>query len=108
EAAVRGTSDVAAAVVASTLTTVAVFFPITFVEGVAGELFGDLSIAVVSSLVASLVVALVLVPTLAALERGEVRVEASEGGAVGVLGAASPGRAALDEIVVAPTAELQQ
>lgn len=68
EASVRGVSDVATAVVASTLTTVAVFFPISFVEGVAGELFGDLSIAVVSSLLASLVVALFAVPTLAALE----------------------------------------
>src|SRR5690606_13396488 len=56
------------AVTASTLTTVAVFFPISFVEGVAGELFGDLSLAVVASLLASLAVALVLVPMLAALE----------------------------------------
>ncbi|MEZ4321546.1 MAG: efflux RND transporter permease subunit [Myxococcota bacterium] len=68
EASALGTSDVAAAVVASTLTTVAVFLPISFVEGVAGELFGDLSLAVVSSLLASLAVALLLVPTLAALE----------------------------------------
>ena len=58
--AVRGASDVAAAVTASTLTTVAVFFPLTFVEGVAGELFGDLAIAVVASLVASLLVAIFL------------------------------------------------
>ena len=67
-AAARGTADVAAAVIASTLTTVAVFAPIAFVEGVAGELFGDLALAVVSSLVASLAVALLLVPTLAGLE----------------------------------------
>ena len=63
-----GVEDVAAAVTASTLTTVAVFFPITFVEGVAGELFGDLAVAVVSSLVASLVVALFGVPILAAVQ----------------------------------------
>ena len=63
-----GVSDVAAAVVASTLTTVAVFAPIAFVEGIGGELFGDLSIAVVGSLVASLAVTLFLVPTLAALD----------------------------------------
>ena len=49
DAAVRGVQEVAAAVTASTLTTVAVFFPITFVEGVAGQLFGDLALAVVSS-----------------------------------------------------------
>lgn len=75
EASAKGTADVAAAVVASTLTTVAVFLPISFVEGVAGELFGDLSLAVVSSLVASLAVALLLVPTLAALEVQVVSVD---------------------------------
>lgn len=69
-AAVRGASDVAAAVTTSTLTTVAVFFPLTFVEGVAGELFGDLAIAVVASLIASLLVAIFLVPMLAALGVG--------------------------------------
>ncbi|MBN2799111.1 MAG: efflux RND transporter permease subunit [Deltaproteobacteria bacterium] len=68
DAAVDGTADVAMAVTASTLTTVAVFFPIVFVEGVAGELFGDLAMAVVSSLLASLLVALFLVPTLASLQ----------------------------------------
>ena len=67
EAAVKGVGEVSAAVVASTLTTVAVFAPIAFVEGIGGELFGDLSMAVVGSLLASLVVALFLVPTLAAL-----------------------------------------
>ena len=67
-AAVQGASEVAAAVTASTLTTVAVFLPIAFVEGVAGELFGDLALAVVSSLVASLAVALLAVPMLAAVQ----------------------------------------
>jgi len=70
DASIRGTREVAAAVTASTLTTVAVFLPIHFVEGVAGQLFGDLALSVVFSLLASLVVALVLVPMLAA--RGEV------------------------------------
>jgi HAE1 family hydrophobic/amphiphilic exporter-1 len=67
-AAVNGTRDVSAAVVASTLTTVCVFLPITFVEGVAGQLFGDLSMTVVFSLLASLAVALFFVPMLAAQE----------------------------------------
>jgi HAE1 family hydrophobic/amphiphilic exporter-1 len=67
DAAVVGTADVASAVVASTLTTVAVFFPIAFVEGVAGELFGDLSLAVVASLMASLAAALFAVPMLSSL-----------------------------------------
>ena len=66
DAAVKGASEVAAAVTASTLTTVCVFLPIGFVEGVAGQLFGDLSLAVVFSLLASLVVALFFVPMLAA------------------------------------------
>ncbi|MFQ5527240.1 MAG: efflux RND transporter permease subunit [Thermoanaerobaculia bacterium] len=64
-AAVRGTSEVRGAVVASTLTTIAVFFPMVFVEGVAGQAFGDLGLAVVISLLASLGVALFLIPMLA-------------------------------------------
>ncbi len=64
-AAIRGTAEVRGAVVASTLTTVAVFLPMIFVQGVAGQTFGDLSIAVVTSLLASLAVALWLIPMLA-------------------------------------------
>ncbi|HEX2855103.1 MAG TPA: efflux RND transporter permease subunit [Opitutaceae bacterium] len=64
---VRGTSEVAMPVVASTLTTVAVFFPIVFVEGVAGQMFGDMALAVVFSQIASLIAALYLIPMLAAL-----------------------------------------
>ena len=67
-AAVAGTAGVAASVTASTLTTVAVFLPIAFVEGVAGQIFGDMSLAVVFSLLASLAVALFFVPVLAASE----------------------------------------
>jgi HAE1 family hydrophobic/amphiphilic exporter-1 len=64
-AAIRGTSEVRAAVAASTFTSIAVFFPMVFVEGVAGQAFGDLGMAVVVSLLASLVVALYLIPMLA-------------------------------------------
>lgn len=64
-AAIRGTSEVYGAVVASTLTTVAVFLPMVFVEGIAGQVFGDLSLAVVTSLLASLAVAVYFVPMLA-------------------------------------------
>ena len=63
---VRGTAEVKGAVVASTLTSIAVFFPMVFVEGVAGQAFGDLGLAVIVSLLASLVVALYLIPMLAA------------------------------------------
>jgi HAE1 family hydrophobic/amphiphilic exporter-1 len=66
-AAVRGTREVGAAVTASTLTTVAVFLPIAFVEGVAGQLFRDLALTVVLSLLASLVQALFVVPMLSVL-----------------------------------------
>jgi HAE1 family hydrophobic/amphiphilic exporter-1 len=65
EAAVRGTAEVRMAVIASTLTSIAVFLPMVFVEGVAGQAFGDLGLAVVISLLAALVVALTLIPMLA-------------------------------------------
>ncbi|CAM2007601.1 efflux RND transporter permease subunit [Acanthopleuribacter pedis] len=65
EAAIRGTKEVRGAVFASTLTSIAVFFPMVFVEGIAGQVFGDLGLAVVNSLTASLVVALFLIPMLA-------------------------------------------
>lgn len=62
DAAERGTKEVSGAVIASTLTTVCVFFPVTFVEGVAGQLFGDLALTVSFSLLASLLTALYLIP----------------------------------------------
>jgi len=64
-AARRGTSEVRAAVVASTLTSIAVFFPMVFVEGIAGQAFGDLGFAVVVSLLAAAGVALFFIPMLA-------------------------------------------
>jgi len=66
QAARRGAEEVQGAIAASTLTTISVFGPIIYVEGVAGELFGDLSLAVASALLMSLLVALTLLPTLAA------------------------------------------
>jgi len=64
-AAIRGSAEVSSAVVASTLTSVAVFFPLVFVEGIAGQAFGDLGLAVVISLIASLIVAVWFIPMLA-------------------------------------------
>ena len=64
-ATVRGAGEVGGAVFASTLTTIAVFFPIVFVEGVAGQVFGDMALTVVFSLLASLAVALYFIPMLA-------------------------------------------
>lgn len=68
QATIRGVGEVGGAVFASTLTTIAVFFPIVFVEGVAGQVFGDMSLTVVFSLLASLAVALFLIPMLASRE----------------------------------------
>jgi len=64
-AASTGAKEVSAAITASTLTTIAVFGPVLYVEGVAGALFKDLSLAVTFSLLASLLVALTLLPVLA-------------------------------------------
>jgi HAE1 family hydrophobic/amphiphilic exporter-1 len=70
-AALKGTSEVAGAVTASTFTTVAVFFPIVFVEGIAGQLFKDMALTVTFSLLASLVVSLTLVPMLSSAMQKE-------------------------------------
>src|SRR5512137_334923 len=66
EAARRGTAEVATAVFAATLTSVAVFAPMIFITGIAGQLFKDQSLTVTFALSFSLVVALTLVPMLAA------------------------------------------
>lgn len=67
EAADRGASEVGQAVTASTLTTVCVFVPIVFVEGIAGQLFADQALTVTFSLLASLLVAIMLIPMLSSL-----------------------------------------
>lgn len=79
-AALRGVQEVGSAVTASTLTTIAVFAPIVFVEGVAGQTFGDQSLTVVASLLISLAVALFFIPGLAARTRLGVAGEKSAGG----------------------------
>ena len=69
QAAIIGTKEVSMAIVASTLTTMAVFFPLVFVEGIAGQLFSDQALTVTFALAASLVVALTLIPMLASREK---------------------------------------
>ncbi len=71
EAGIQGASEVAGAITASTLTTVAVFLPLTLVEGLAGRLFADQSLAIVASLSASLLVGLTVVPLVAAWTSAE-------------------------------------
>ncbi len=78
DAAERGTSEVSGAVTASTLTTIAVFFPIIFVEGIAGQLFGDLALTVTFSLIASLLVALYLIPMVASRQGAALSATESE------------------------------
>jgi HAE1 family hydrophobic/amphiphilic exporter-1 len=65
EAARMGAGEVGSAVIASTMTTVCVFVPIVFVEGIAGQLFGDQALTVTFSLVVSLMVAITVIPMLA-------------------------------------------
>jgi hydrophobic/amphiphilic exporter-1 (mainly G- bacteria), HAE1 family len=62
-----GTKEVGMAVTASTLTTVAVFLPLIFVEGIAGQLFQDQALTITYALVASLLVALNVIPMILAL-----------------------------------------
>ncbi len=69
-ATLRGAKEVAGAVTGSTLTTVAVFLPIVFVEGIAGQVFKDQALTVSISLVASLIVSLMLIPIASAMDFG--------------------------------------
>ena len=66
KAAVEGTSQVTGAIIASTLTTVCVFAPIIFTEGITRQLFVDIALTIAFTLTASLVVALTFVPMMAA------------------------------------------
>ncbi|WP_196138450.1 efflux RND transporter permease subunit [Aliikangiella sp. G2MR2-5] len=66
QAAFEGATEVSGAITASTLTTIAVFLPLIFVEGIAGQLFKDQALTITFSLIVSLAVALTLIPTMAA------------------------------------------
>ena len=66
EAAQLGTREVSTAITAATLTSVAVFFPMVFITGIAGQLFKDQALTVSFALLFSLIVAMTLVPMLAA------------------------------------------
>ncbi|MEO6519959.1 MAG: efflux RND transporter permease subunit, partial [Pseudoxanthomonas sp.] len=68
QAAITGTREVSMAVVASTLTTIAVFLPLVFVQGIAGQLFRDQALTVAIAIAVSLVVAMTLIPMLSALK----------------------------------------
>ncbi|HEY8462595.1 MAG TPA: efflux RND transporter permease subunit [Bacillota bacterium] len=66
EAAVKGTSEVGMAITASTLTSIVVFAPVFFIEDLTAQIFKELALTVSFSLLASLVVALTVIPTLSA------------------------------------------
>lgn len=84
QAAVSGASQVAGAITASTLTTVCVFVPILFIDGLTRELFMDLALTVTYSLAASLIIALTFVPAVAKglLVRETKKTILSQGGRV--------------------------
>lgn len=67
KAAVEGSKQVTGAIIASTLTTVSVYAPIIFTEGITRQLFVDLALTIAYTLVASLVVALTFVPAMASV-----------------------------------------
>lgn len=76
KAAIAGAKEVGAAITSSTLTTVCVFAPIVFVEGITRQLFVDMALTVTYSLLASLIIALTLVPAMSSMMfRGEPRAE---------------------------------
>ncbi len=64
QSALDGTTEVWGAVLASTVTTVAVFLPVLFIEEEAGQLFRDIAIAITASIVFSLVISITLIPTI--------------------------------------------
>ncbi|MEE8141512.1 MAG: efflux RND transporter permease subunit, partial [Planctomycetota bacterium] len=66
QAVIQGTREVMGGVIASTLTTISVFLPLIFVEGIAGQIFHDQALVVTYSLLASLLVAIKLIPTVLA------------------------------------------
>jgi len=94
EAARKGASEVGRAVAASTLTTVAVFLPVVFLEGIAAQLFRDQALTVSFSLLASLAVSLTLIPMLAVVLGGGRKEGEAEEGAVSAPSepAGEPGR----------------
>lgn len=73
KAAVQGAGQVTGAIIASTLTTVSVYAPIIFTEGITRQLFVDLALTIAYTLIASLVVALTFVPAMASVTLRKTR-----------------------------------
>jgi HAE1 family hydrophobic/amphiphilic exporter-1 len=79
-AALEGASEVWGAILASTLTTVAVFLPVLFIEEEAGQLFRDIAIAISAAVMLSMVVAITVIPALSAKILGGASGHATSGG----------------------------
>lgn len=73
KAAVSGAAQVGGAITASTLTTICVFVPIVFTDGITKQLFTDMALTITFSLLASLLIALTLVPAMSSMLLGRVR-----------------------------------
>ena len=93
EATITGTSEVAGAVIASTLTTIVVFLPIVYLHGASGELFKDQAWTVTFSLVSSLFVAILVIPMLydRLVGKGGSRTALTEGAALPTVAASLKG-----------------
>ncbi len=88
DAAFEGAREVWGAVLASTLTTIAVFVPVVFIEGEVGQLFGDIAIAITCAVGLSLFISVTVIPSLSAriLGGGETRPEGDPAPARGFKG----------------------
>ncbi len=75
-AAIDGASEVGIAIAASTLTTLMVFLPVVFIDGIAGEIFRDLSFTVAFSLLVSLLVSVTLIPMLSSKMFADIDINA--------------------------------
>ncbi len=84
EAAMKGAGEVAGAILASTLTTICVFLPIVFTEGITRQLFVDMGLTIAYSLLASLIIAMTVVPAMSSKMLGKTR-EQKEGKIFGAL-----------------------
>lgn len=82
QSALNGARQISGAIVASTLTTICVFLPIVFVEGITRQIFVDMALTIAYSLIASLIVALTLVPAMSRGMLKKIRAPKNEDGKI--------------------------
>ncbi len=98
EAAIRGTNEVSAAIIAGTLTTLVVFLPLVFVQGLTGLLFTELALVIIFSLICSLLVSLSLLPMLASRFLDKAKSPSPRGRGVGVRALDADGTQVLEPV----------